>query len=104
MEADYMAAFTFDLRRPITPQLAEVKLALKEEQAAFYEGQPLGKPPRAAKHHKDKWPVYLRVLDAKAANASLSQIADILPPTYGRRDPQTAHNVLAQAEALKLSF
>lgn len=104
IEARHMVAFTFDLRRPITPQLAEAKLELKNEQARFYEDLPKVKAPKAAKHHRDKWPVYLRALDARAAGASYSQIAEILPPTYGRRDPQTAHNVVAQAEALKLSF
>ena len=53
---------------------------------------------RAPKHHKEKWLTYLRVLDARAAGASLAEMAEILPEHMGRRDPQTARNVLTQAQ------
>jgi hypothetical protein len=113
VDAEYMVALAFDLRRPLKAQLAEAEVELQSQQinnlelaaleAGTWTQKPI-KPLKATKRHKANWVIYLRVLDAHEAGATLSEIAAILPSTYGRRDPQTAANVLKQAEEVQLSF
>ncbi len=84
------AVWVFDLNREIDPQLATAReqlAKLQAEQAKI----------KRAKDHKAKWLTYLRVLDAREAGASLTEIAAILPDSHGRRDAQTVHNVIDQA-------
>ena len=118
IKASHMVAFTFNLKRPLAPQLKEVARQLEQGQfnyLAYGAGAPekmgteeaeklamhLVQSPKA---HREKWPVYLRALDAHEAGASLSEIAEILPPRYGRRDQKAAHNVLEQARTLQFRF
>jgi hypothetical protein len=92
----YLIGFRLD--RPLAPQLEAAKKRLEERQAFRYGG--LVKRPR----HPRKWPTYLRALDARDAGATLSEIASILPLSYGRRDAKAADNVLAQARELQFRF
>lgn len=77
----------------------DLQLAMAREQLARLQANRDRR--KGSKDHKAKWLTYLRVLDAKEAGASLTEIAAILPGSYGRRDAQTAHNVLQQAIALQ---
>lgn len=88
------AAFVFDLDCDLDIQLEMARNQLR----ALKAGRDNGK---ATKDHKSRWLTYLRVLDAKETGASLLEIAAKLPDSYGRRDAQTAHNVLQQAIALQ---
>jgi len=118
----------FDLTKPLGPQLEAVRQQLEQAQVvrkAYALSQvwiahrkdparaeiiaqklaPVLQPAtRAPKHHTENWAVYLRVLDAREAGASLSAIVAILPPHIGRRDPKAAHNVCEQARALQFRF
>jgi hypothetical protein len=89
------AVWVFDLDWNIDLQLAIAREQLVRLQANREHR-------KGSKDHKAKWPTYLRVLDAKEAGASLTEIAAILPDSYARRDAQTAHNVIQQAIALQL--
>lgn len=120
---------TFDLGKPIVPQVDAAKALLIEEQAlanltpeeqitlaygSEYSGgrdisthevaKALQYAPRAMKISPEKWALYLRVLDAREAGASLSQIVNILPHSIARREPKAAHNVCKQARALQFRF
>lgn len=103
---------TFDLGKPIAPQLDAAKELLLQEQGlaqltpreqmafaygAEYAGcgeMPLAemcaklqRNPRALKYQPGKWAVYLRVLDAREAGASWANITEVLylDGTLGRR-------------------
>lgn len=120
---------TFDLGKPIAPQLNAAKVFLLEEQGLAnltpqeqmtlaygpeYSGGrdipidefvgALNYSPRAPKVSPAKWALYLRVLDAREAGASLSQITNILPASISRRDAKAAHNVYEQARSLQFRF
>jgi len=120
---------TFDLSKPIFPQLEAAKVILDEEQGLAnltpqeqmtltygpeYSGgrdipmdkleKELNHKPRAMKFEPSHWALYLRVLDAREAAATLSQIAEILPIRMGRRDAKAAHNVYEQARARQIRF
>ena len=120
---------TFDLSKPIVPQVEAAKALLLEEQrganltpeeqmtlvyGSKYSGGrdismdevvgALQYAPRSMKISPQKWARYLRVLDAREAGASLSQIVTILPQSIARRDPKAAHNVYEQARALQFRF
>jgi hypothetical protein len=120
---------TFDLGKPIAPQLKAAKVLLLEEQglanltpeeqwtfaygAEYTPGRDIPEvdfvkalqySPRAMKISPQKWALYLRVLDAREAGASLSQIVEILPQSISRSDPKAAHNVYEQARALQFRF
>jgi hypothetical protein len=84
------AVWVFDLNCELAPQLAMAR----DQLAKLQSDEDMR---RAAKEHKAKWLTYLRVLDAREAGASLTEIAAILPDSYGRRDAQTVHNVIDQA-------
>lgn len=88
------AVWVFDLNSDLDPQLAKAREQLAKLQAGQDKRQ-------GAKDHKTKWLTYLRVLDAREAGASLTEIAAILPDSYGRRDAQTVHNVIQQAIAVQ---
>lgn len=92
------AVWVFDLTGDIDAQVNAAKEKIKALQA---DRQLV---PRQPKFHRKNWPLYLRVLDAREGGASLSDIAQILPEQFGRRDPQTAHNVVKQARTLQFSL
>lgn len=116
--ATFLVDYSFDLRRPLPPQIAELTALLQQSQFEYFaygDGMPEGVPlheaerlaidaPPKTKHHRRNWPTYLRVLDAREAGASLSEIAEILPGSMAARDEQAAHNVLGQAKALQFRF
>lgn len=83
----------FDLSRALAPQLEMAREWLTDSQA-----ERTGKKIQV-RQHPDKWPGYLRVLDARADGASWSMVADILPPTVSPTI-DTARSVHKQAEAL----
>lgn len=87
----------FDLELPIEPQLAIAKRYLQAEQR-----DKLGRNLQAQRRHPTKWLTYLRVLDAREAGASWSEIAPILPNTA--QTEQTARDTWEQASALCFNF
>lgn len=128
----------FDISKPLEPQLRAAKDELETAQSleqlsdteamqlaygAEYSGQPeipsdiieakLGKRLRAPKHHTEKWPAYLRVLDARAANATWAEITNAffadglldrrksVSGGYEPPPPQAAQNLWKQAKALR---
>jgi hypothetical protein len=62
--------FDFDLSKPLEPQIEVAKSFLAEEQRLLH-GKTLQRP----KTKLDKWLMYLRILDAKAARAKWIDIA-----------------------------
>lgn len=89
-------AVKFDLNNPIEPQLKKAKDLLRS-----YQIRRVGKLIQKRKH-TEKWLSYLRSLDAKEANASSSEIADI--HTHTAQTAQTVRDILEQAEALCFNF
>lgn len=94
----YHIDLRIDLTRPLTPQFNRFRKLAAEAQKSWSKG---GKVSRRLR--TDKWPLYLRVLDARASGASYSQIAHALlrhkkPTDQGTRD------VVKQAEALRDNF
>lgn len=83
----------FDMTRALAPQLEMAKDWLTSIQA-----ERVGKKIQV-RQHPEKWPGYLRVLDARADGASWSMVANILPPTVSPT-VDTARSVHKQAEAL----
>src|SRR6185437_449222 len=62
----------FDLRKPLAPQLARAKDYLSRLQQELVGGV------IDARHHKGKWALYLRTIDARDAAATWEQIFDVL--------------------------
>jgi len=116
---------TFDVSKPLAPQMVEAKKQLETEQglrnlsiiesaqlaygAKFTGGieipigdieEKFGRKPRAPKHHIEKWPTYLRALDAREAKASYSDISRLLPKHMASRSQHAARDVLRQARAV----
>jgi hypothetical protein len=92
---DYLR-FDLDVNSPIEAQLAVVRDAMKE-----FQQNKFGKLAQN-RRRPSKWPLYLRVLDAREAGASWSEIATILRHTAGTE--QTARDVHYQANALCFNF
>jgi hypothetical protein len=115
----------FDLSKPLTPQLAGAKKELECRQGllnlsviesvqlaygAEYSGEKeididsiIKKSSiikRAPKSHTQKWPTYIRALDARAAGASYSAISKTLPEYMDSRSPFAGREVLRQARAV----
>jgi hypothetical protein len=61
------ATLTFDLRRPLNPQLSRARLLLRERKKSVATVRPV-------RSSESQWPLYLRVLDAKEAGAKTSEI------------------------------
>lgn len=97
-EQDGFLQFEFDLDRPIGPQLKYAEQTLKE-----FQRLRVGKLVQF-RQHREKWPLYLRVLDARAAGASWDQVAGILPPMLSKNTVGTARSVHEQAEAIGFNF
>ena len=93
-------AVIFDLEQPLEAQIKEAEIKVRTMQKWLWRGQ----PPDTKHRHKRRFPLYLRVLDAKAAKATLAEISEILPIDMANRTEQAAHNVLKQARALQVSF
>lgn len=128
----------FDISKPLEPQLKAAKEELETAQSldrlsvteatqlaygVEYSGKPeipselimakLEKRLRAPKHHMDKWPVYLRVLDARASKATWAEITKVFFENglldrrksdaggYEPPPPQAAQNLWKQAMALR---
>lgn len=108
-ERPHLLPLTFDLRRPLAPQLKIARETLARHQAFFHSKHAKPEAPRrstrAIKQHKANWLRYLRLLDARAAGASLSQMSrEILEGTTTGTGPRTAGNMLAQAEDQMFRF
>lgn len=86
-------AITFNLYSPIRAQLDGLEDYLKEQQhyTAHKDIQ---------RHHRDKWLLYLRVLDAREANATWAECTTILPETMAHTE-QAARDVHKQAVQLQ---
>lgn len=82
----------FDLSRPIEPQLKAAKKVLKSFQK-YHAGKVIGK-----RRQPEKWPTYLRLLDARDAGASWSEIAD---GVYG---PSSSHIEDWRAEVARKAY
>ncbi|MBL9050154.1 MAG: hypothetical protein JNK19_08595 [Tabrizicola sp.] len=89
----------FDLSQPIEPQLEIARNVLE-----FSQRQKLGQlvPKEKKRRHPRKWFGYLRTLDARAADATWSQIAKIHPNTA--QTDQTARDIWGQAAELCFNF
>lgn len=105
-ESPEIISISFDLSRPLEDQLAEAKKLLEECYVTHWydDENDRIKDVKKTKHHRDNWLLYLRLLDARAAGASLSKMAVILPTTMSRRDARSAGNVLNQAEQQAFRF
>jgi hypothetical protein len=84
-----------DLTRPLGPQLGALTQIAKRAQKPWTNGKKEIRRP-----HTRKWPLYLRVLDARDAGASYATIARALL-THQNRTEQAARDVVKQAEALR---
>jgi hypothetical protein len=89
-------AVTFDLNRPLEPQLRHARDLLQLRQSALH-GKPLQK-----RRHPAKWLGYLRTLDAREAGATWGEIAALHPRTA--KTEQTARDIWEQARALCFNF
>ncbi len=86
----------FDLNKPLEPQLKFAKQVLQDSQIKL-----LGKKLQSRRHRK-KWLLYLRTLDARASNASWSEISILHENTA--RTEQTARDVWKAANELRFNF
>lgn len=89
------AVWVFDLTADLDQQIETAKERLRPLMIVSDSTQ------KRAKHHRKNWLIYLRALDARACGATLSQIASILPASFGLRNQQTANNVIKQARELQ---
>ncbi len=101
--APHLVSFTFDLSRPLAPQIEEVKADLTLSQGFYLEET--GNEIEATKLHPAKWLMYLRLLDAKEGGASLSRMTNIiLAGGHTRQDQRAAGNMLLQAQSMAFRF
>jgi hypothetical protein len=102
MRKQHVRLMAFDLNRPLRPQFEKARQYLEILQSG------IGKPAEQ-RSHRSKWARYLRVLDAKAANAKASDIARVLNLQPSGRsmgfDPdRLVSENLEQAKAVQLRF
>lgn len=83
----------FDLEKPLDAQLKAAKELLLDHQVR-HAGKNI-----QIRHHPEKWPSYLRVLDARASGASWAMVVEALPPSVSA-SVDTARSMHKQAEAL----
>jgi len=89
-------ALTFDLKRPLEPQIEHARQILRQ-----YQAERLGKPLQR-RRHPDKWLGYLRTIDAREDDASWVKIAALHPNTA--QTEQTARDIWKAADALRFNF
>ncbi len=79
-QTQWTMSLSFDLRRPLGPQLKDAKYFLTGVQREF--AKPL------EREHRHLWPIYLRLLDAatdqRAGRTTWQQIGETLIPLFGR--------------------
>lgn len=95
-EAPSEVVIGFDLERPIGPQIKSAQDALQRMQKRLF-GKKIQK-----RAHTGKWLTYIRVLDAREAGASWSEISTILEMTAGTE--QSARDTWEAANALRFNF
>ena len=106
VDAPNLVSLTFDLSLPLGPQLIEAKKELENCYTSHWydDENDCVKDIKNVKHHPEKWLTYIRLLDARAAEASLAEMAEILPATMARRDARAAGNALEQAKGQAFRF
>jgi hypothetical protein len=87
---------TFDLDKPLEAQFSHARELLN-----VYQSERHSKLLQRRKS-RDKWPMYLRVLDGRECGASWSEIGAVL--RYTDKSPQTARDIWNQARALCFNF
>lgn len=83
--------YTFDLTKPIEPQLAKAKIMLQSHQ---------GNDIKIPKHRTYNWPNFLRVLDAREIGVTYQTISDVLWPGL-EKPAQSARDVYNAAVKLR---
>ncbi len=89
------AIVVFDLNKPIGEQLRKAKATLKRAQVEL-----LGRAPDW-RRHEDKWPLYLRAIDARDAGETLESIG---VHVLGRTEDAAQHARNTLEQATELSF
>lgn len=84
----------FDLAQPIKPQLEQIGYLLEKLRAEAYGDE------AASRRRRQLWPIYLRLLDASDAGASLSEMTSALAK-HVEHTPQQARSALQAAENLR---
>jgi hypothetical protein len=97
MEDAGRAVVVFDLNKPLEEQLRKAKTGLKRAQVDLLSSA------LDWRRHEDKWPLYLRAIDAREAGETLDSIG---LHVLGRIDDaaQHARNTLRQATDLSFSW
>lgn len=72
LHEEHLAHYSFDLRKPIKPQIENARKHLEETQIDL-----VGKPD-SRRLHKAKLPLYLRVLDARRSGATFEEIGTVV--------------------------
>ena len=83
----------FDIGRPLAPQLEQAKRFLTSIQAE------LGPPP-VPRDRFDRWPLFLRALDARETGATYQTMADVFWPGY-QKQPQSARDLYHAARRVR---
>jgi hypothetical protein len=89
------AIVVFDLNKPIGEQLRKAKATLKRAQVELLDRAP------DWRRHEDKWPLYLRAIDARAAGEALESIG---VHVLGRTEDAAQHARNTLEQATELSF
>lgn len=94
---------SFDLSRPLGPQLDRAKIRLEVAQEAAQEA---GRPDVTNRRQlQNRWPTLLRVLDARDAGATFQQITDALHPyPDDGPEPGWASDMYRSARQLRDNF
>jgi hypothetical protein len=89
--------FRFHLNQPLTPQLERAKRLLHAIQSELQPDAAIRRP------RMDKYPLFLRALDARDAGATFSQIAEVFWPGQ-EKTPQSARDTHLSACQLRDNF
>ncbi|MDJ0944425.1 MAG: DUF6499 domain-containing protein [Kiloniellales bacterium] len=92
---NYQLYFRIDVRRLLSTQLEKIREVAEDTQKSWYRGKKITRRPR-----KQKWPLYLRVLDARSVEVSYGTIARELL-IHQQQTDQAARDVIKQAESLR---